>query len=262
MIYIESRENKIFKELKKLKNKKYRYEKKSYLIEGLRFVEDAVKSKVPIESIIFTEDFTKRHGKEASELLAFNNLPQIIMKDSLFRELSDTENPQGVLAQVSLSFAKPQVNAGIFVLVDKIQDPGNLGTIIRTADAVGASAVICTKGTVDFLNEKVLRSTMGSIFRVPVILEDENYTYIRGLSSQGYNIIGTSLGADRSIYDFDLSSKVVFCIGNEASGLSEEVLSLCHNTAIIPMVGPLESLNASVAASVVLFEALRQRIKK
>ena len=141
---------KYFKELKKLKNKKYRYEKKSYLIEGLRFVEEAVKSKVPIESIIFTEDFTKRHSREAGELLAFNSLPQIIMKDSLFRELSDTENPQGVLAQVRLSFAKPQVNAGMFVLVDKIQDyHGNMGTIIRTADAVGASGVIFTKGTVD-----------------------------------------------------------------------------------------------------------------
>lgn len=262
MIHIESKDNKIFKELKKLKNKKYRYEQKRYIIEGYRFVEEALKSKVRIEYIIYTQDFVDKHYEEMQTLLSGNNLLEIIIKENFFKEVCDTETPQGILAVVEFQFPKPNTKEGIYVLVDQIQDPGNLGTIIRTADAVGASGVICTKGTVDFLNEKVLRATMGSIFRVPVILEDENLSFSKALKDNSYEFIGTSLKANKSVYDLDLSKNVVFCIGNEASGLTTKILTFCNYGVIIPMMGNLESLNASVAASVVMFEALRQRLKK
>lgn len=262
MIYIESKDNKILKELKKLKNKKYRYDNEKYIIEGYRFVEEALKSEVKIEYIIYTQDFLNKHHEEMETLLSGNDLLEYTIKENLFKEVCDTENPQGILAVVKFQFPKPDTKKGMYVLVDQIQDPGNLGTIIRTADAVGASGVICTKGTVDFLNEKVLRSTMGSIFRVPVILEDEDLSFSKLLKSNSYEFIGTSLQAHKSVYHIDLSQNVVFCIGNEASGLSEKILTFCDSKVIIPMMGNTESLNASVAASVVMFEALRQRLEK
>ncbi|WP_040211972.1 TrmH family RNA methyltransferase [Clostridium polynesiense] len=262
MIIIESKDNKVFKDIKKLKSKRYRYEKKLYIIEGYRFVEEAIKSGAEIESLLYTSSFMEKHDEEMQQLLSGNYSSQYILKDSLFKDICDTENPQGIIATVKFKFPQPEIKRGIFVLVDRIQDPGNLGTIIRTADAVGALGVICTKGTVDFLNEKVLRSTMGSIFRVPIITEKENLNFSASLKSQGFKFIGTYLKAEKSIYDLDLSEETVFCIGNEASGLSDEILNFCHEKAIIPMVGNAESLNASIAASVVMFEALRQRLKK
>ncbi len=257
MIYIESKDNKLYKELKKLKSKRYRLMYNRYLIEGLRFAHEAVKSEVKIFRLILTEEFYIKHQ---GELEIFKGTDIIILKENLFNELSDTEKPQGIIAEVELIKIKPEIKDGMFVLVDRIQDPGNLGTIIRTSEAVGALGVICTKGTVDYLNEKVLRSTMGSVFRMPIIIEEEEMTFTRFLKGEGFKLLGTSLQTDNSIYHCDLSGKIVICIGNEGSGIGSEVLDLCDMRAIIPMPGKAESLNAAVAASVIIFEALRQRL--
>ncbi len=258
MIYIESKDNKLYKELKKLKSKRFRQLNNKYLIEGYRFVEEALKSKSDVLHIVVALGFYEKNKED--KLLRELDHSLLIIKDSLFNELCDTETPQGILAEVKLKINSPVVEDGLYILADKLQDPGNLGTIIRTAEAVGAKGVICTKGTVDYLNEKVLRSTMGSVFRMQVILEEENLTFTKLLKSKGYKLIGTSLQTDKSIYDFNLSGNIVICIGNEASGISDEIMSLCDYKAIIPMVGEVESLNASVAASVIMFEALRQRL--
>lgn len=257
MIYIESKDNKIYKELKKLKNKRYRLTYNRYLIEGLRFVEEAVKSEVKIIRLIMTEEFYNKH---AEDLDIFTGISMVLLKDSLFNELSDTEKPQGIIAEVEMMDLKPEIKDGIFILVDRIQDPGNLGTIIRTAEAVGALGIICTKGTVDYLNEKVLRSTMGAVFRMPIILEEEDMTFIKTLKENGFKLLGTTLQTNNSVYDCDLSGRIVICIGNEGNGISSEVLDLCDMRAKIPMPGKAESLNAAIAASVIIFEALRQRL--
>ena len=257
MIYIESKDNKIYKEIKKLKSKRYRLTYNRYLIEGLRFVEEAVKSQINIIRLIMTEDFYNKHREDFD---LFTGLSIVLLKDSLFHELSDTEKPQGIIAEVEMMNLRPEIKDGIFILVDRIQDPGNLGTIIRTADAVGALGIICTKGTVDYLNEKVLRSTMGAVFRMPIILEEEDMTFIKGLKENGFKLLGTTLQTNNSVYDCDLSGRIVICIGNEGNGISSEVLDLCDMKAIIPMPGKAESLNAAIAASVIIFEALRQRL--
>jgi len=257
LIYIESKDNKVYKELKKLKNKRYRLAYNRYLIEGLRFAEEAVKSEVNIIRLIVTEEFYNKHKED---LDIFIGIPTVLLKDTLFNELSDTEKPQGIMAEVEMRNLIPEIKDGIFVLVDRIQDPGNLGTIIRTAEAVGALGIICTKGTVDYLNEKVLRSTMGSVFRMPIILEGDDMLFIKSLKEKGFKLLGTTLQTSNSLYDCDLSGKIVICIGNEGNGISSEVLDLCDMRAIIPMPGKAESLNAAVAASVIIFEALRQRL--
>lgn len=163
MINIESKSNSLFKDLKKLKDKKkYREEKKQYIIEGFRFVKEAIKANAYLESIIITENF---YNKEKIFIDSINEqgLKIIIMSKILLDELCDTENPQGIIAVVQIN-DKILKEGNTVILVDKVQDPGNMGTIIRTAHAVGARGIITTKGTVDIYNDKVLRSSMGSIF--------------------------------------------------------------------------------------------------
>ncbi|NHN34550.1 RNA methyltransferase [Paenibacillus sp. S3N08] len=148
---------------------------------------------------------------------------------------------------------------GLVVVIDGVQDPGNLGTIIRSADAVGATGVLLGKGTVDLYNPKTVRSTMGSLFHLPIASGDL-HALLPAAAEQGVAIVTTSLQATSSCYDFDFRRPVWFVIGNEGQGVSAEVSALSTEQILIPMQGKAESLNAAMAATVVLFEAMRQRV--
>lgn len=257
MLFIESKNNNLFKEIKKLKEKKYRNQNKQFLIEGLRFVEEAIKNNAKIEKILYTESFKEKHGDKLS---LDSDIEQIVLSENLLKELSFTEKPQGIIAVVSIE-KKEMKDGDIVVLVDKVQDPGNMGTIIRTAHAVNASALIITKGTVDIYNDKTLRSTMGSIFKVPII-EDDDLSIVKTLKEQGFKLVVSSLQGENSFFEEDLRDKVIIAVGNEGNGISDDVYLLADKKVKIPMPGDAESLNVAVATSIMLYEKLRQNIVK
>ena len=145
-----------------------------------------------------------------------------------------------------------------YLLCDKLQDPGNLGTIIRTAHAAGVDGIILTKGTVDIYNEKTIRASMGSLFHIPVIYDDKDNTIVKGLCNKGFSLLSTSLEGDKDFFEEDLSGKLIISVGNEGNGVSKEIYELSDKKVKIPMPGGAESLNVAIAASIILYEKVRQ----
>lgn len=257
MLEIESKNNNLFKEIKKLKEKKHRIKSNKYLIEGLRFVEEAIKSKVSIDSIIFTESFKE---KNPDLFLKINeNIKLIQMNEALLKQLCSTENPQGIVGVINMQ-NKELKSGELVVLVDKVQDPGNMGTIIRTAYAAGAAGIVMTKGTVDIYNDKTLRSTMGSIFYIPIV-EDDSLDFVKSLKKEGYKLVVSSLQGKNNFFEENLQGKVMIAVGNEGNGVSDEVYDIADIKVKIPMPGEAESLNVAVATSIMIYEKIRQSFK-
>ncbi|MBI6026489.1 TrmH family RNA methyltransferase [Clostridium perfringens] len=257
MLEIESKNNNLFKEIKKLKEKKHRINSNKYLIEGLRFVEEAIKSKVSIDSIIFTESFKE---KNPDLFLKINeNIKLIQMNEALLKQLCSTENPQGIVGVINMQ-NKELKSGELVVLVDKVQDPGNMGTIIRTAHAAGAAGIVMTKGTVDIYNDKTLRSTMGSIFYIPIV-EDDSLDFVKSLKKEGYKLVVSSLQGKNNFFEENLQGKVMIAVGNEGNGVSDEVYDIADIKVKIPMPGEAESLNVAVATSIMIYEKIRQSFK-
>ena len=249
----------LIKDTKKLKEKRFRALRNQFLVEGFRFVEEALKSTFQVPYIFLSEEALERwQSFQINEKLQSASKLYIV-KEEILKLLSCTETPQGVIAVVNQNNLQFAVKEGFYVLVDRLQDPGNMGTIIRSAHAAGASAVITTKGTVDIFNEKTLRATMGSIFNIPII-EDKDLRIVDALKSRGFKLIVSSLEGSESFYEVDLTENVIIAVGNEGSGISEALYKLGDIKVKIPMPGSAESLNAGAAASIMMFEAVRQKL--
>lgn len=261
---ITSSSNTIIKEIKSLHRKKDRWAKNSFFVEGVRGVEDCIKSGIRVEYLVYSDMLLSTNGgQQLLEEISYKDYKIYYISDKLFKEVSDTEKPQGILAVVKLHLKNIKEalleKNNFLVLLDRIQDPGNLGTIIRTADAFGANGVIVTEGCVDVFNPKTIRSTMGSIFHVPIIYYGCIKEAIRDLKAYNIKIITTSLAAKKYSYEIDFNTSFSLVIGNEASGVSEEVIEASDSLIKIPMTGQAESLNAAIASSVIMYEALRQK---
>lgn len=257
MILIESKENKIYKETKKLKDRKNRSKNSKYIIEGFRLVEEAFKAGLPIEYLLISTE-----GKEKYEYFlgkySSRNVKKYEINEGLLKDICSTEKPQGVAAIVSMCDSSMKLEGDFYLLCDKIQDPGNLGTIIRTAHAAGVDGIILTKGTVDVYNEKTIRATMGSLFYVPIINDDENNSVTKKLIDKGFSLLATSLEGDKDFFEEDLSGRIIVSVGNEGNGVSEEIYNLSDKKVKVPMPGGAESLNVAIATSVILYEKVRQ----
>lgn len=258
---ITSKENSVIKHIVKLKEKKYRKEFGEYIVEGAKIVKEAIEENAEIKYIIIDEnaksnDLIEKHLKQYLE-----NIDYIQVPNNIFKIISDVEQPQGVLAVIEKNNKNNNVDysSDLILALDDIQDPGNLGTIIRTADSVGLTQILISKGTADPYNSKVIRSTMGAIFRVNIIECDDLVKILKDVKENNFNIMVTSLQANKSIYELDLKQNVVV-IGNEAKGVSKEIIDLADNKVIIPMLGKTESLNASIATGVILYEYVRQKL--
>ena len=260
MIYIESKENSLFKETKKLKEKRNRSKEGKYLIEGFRLVQEAFKANMEIEYLVISEGSEDKLNEYLNEYI--NEEKIYIMKKNLFTMLTSTETPQGAIAVVKNKELQKDIEGEFFLLCDKVQDPGNLGTIIRTAHAAGVDGIILTKGTVDIYNDKSIRSTMGSLFYVPIIQDDEDLSFVRKLKDEGFSLVATSLQESKDFFESDLKGKIILSVGNEGNGISEEVFSLADKKVKIPMPGGAESLNVAIATSIILFEKVRQNLSK
>lgn len=257
---ITSKDNETIKHIKKLKEKKYREEYKEFIVEGIKMIEEAISEGAKIKSIIICED-CKTQGAIPNELMyEIAKLNCIYVAEKIFNTITDVINPQGIMAVIEKPQAKENTidfSANVSLLLDNIQDPGNMGTILRTADSLNMKQIIVSKGSADVYNLKVVRSTMGAIFRVKVIEVEDLSKVIKEMKKHKIKVYATDLQTDKSIYDVDyLKSAIV--IGNEANGVSSRVLEEASERIKIPMIGKTESLNAAVATSVILYEAFRK----
>lgn len=257
MIFIESKENSLYKETKKLKERKNRNKSGKYIIEGFRLVQEAFKAGVSIDYLVVTTDGKNKLDSYLEQYID-GNMKIYQMTDSLFKDLISTEKPQGILAVINMEEKNINTDGKFYILCDKVQDPGNLGTIIRTAHAAGVEGIILTKGTVDIYNEKTIRSTMGSMFYIPIHYDDDNLSLTKKLKDEGFNIVVTSLATDKDFYQEDLKGKVILTVGNEGNGVSNEVFELADTKVKIPMPGNAESLNVAIATSIIIYEKVRQ----
>jgi len=250
---IRSKDNRIFKECQKLSQKKYRDREGLYLIEGENLV-----GEVPADDLVYViyRDGCQRKLDDSEKAYW--------MEGRLFDKLAQTETSQGILAVVR----KPVINPedlkhridrnGNVIVLDRLQDPGNIGTIIRTAEGAGYEAVITMKGTADVFSPKTIRAAAGAVFRIPIIQVEDNRE-LRNLAEKlSKRLVVTGFDTDRYYFDEDLSKGIALVIGNEGSGISKELMEMADIKVKIPMEGNLESLNASVAAGILMYEAKRQ----
>ena len=249
--------------IKKLKDKKYRDEAGLYIIEGVKMIEEAIVANAKIDKIVVCEECLKTGDIEQKLLYEIAKYDCIYVNAKVFNFLTDVVAPQGILAVLEKpsKTEKIQYDQDIILALDGIQDPGNLGTILRTADSVNLKQIIVTKTTADSYNPKVVRSTMGAILRVKVIETDDLVATLKEIKKNKFKVVVTSLDTNDSVYDIEYNKKVIV-IGNEANGVSKEVQAIADNRVKIPMLGKTESLNASVATGIMLYEYVRQKINK
>ena len=240
-----------------------------YVVEGPRMLEEA-----PVDSVrkvYVTEEFLKKCGaadpdrRQQSISGKLKACGYEVVSPQVMDKMSDTSANQGILALLSWPaydweglLAKPD---GVYLVLEDLQDPGNLGTIFRTAEGAGVSGMILTKDTVDIFNPKTIRATMGSIYRVPFLYADSAAEAIERLKKRGIAVYAAHLKGTQSYDCFDYTKGCAFLIGNEGNGLRRETAAMADTYVRIPMTGQLESLNAAVAAAILMYEAARQRWK-
>ena len=251
--------NKKYKLIKSLLQKKSRTSEGLFTVEGIKSVLDAVSSDFEIKYIVMSESFAKDDSDFASD-----DFDVLIVKDEIYGGLCDTLTPQGVMAVIRIKDNPTAVYINpskLYIYCDNVKDPGNLGTIIRTADAAGFAGVFLSPGCVDLYSPKTVRSSMGSFFNIE-ILNDFGYNELFELKKQGFNLYCGALSMDSRTYtEIDFKKPTVIVVGNEANGVSDDILNQCEHI-IIPMYGRAESLNVGVACAVLMYEAVRQRGEK
>lgn len=239
-----------------LKKAKARNEQDVFLIEGLKMFQEAPRDR--IQKIYIAESLYDEKGKDM-----FRGLEAEVLSDHVFSAVSDTKTPQGVLCtvrQYHYTLADLLTGEAPHLLVlESLQDPGNLGTIMRTAEGAGADGIILTRNSVDMYNPKVIRSTMGSVYRMPFFYTDDLEEVLQALRKDGIRTYAAHLQGENNYDQEDYRTGCAFFIGNEGNGLSGELSRKADIRIRIPMHGKLESLNAAVAASILMYEVCRQR---
>lgn len=241
-----------------IKKAKARNESGLFVAEGLRIFKEIPREQ--IDSIFVSESFLKE--EERKHLIG--GMKYEVLTDEVFQVMSDTKTPQGILALVKQHAYTPEdltrvPGPAFLMILENIQDPGNLGTIIRAGEGAGITGVLMNSTTADIYNPKVIRSTMGSVFRVPFAYTDNLTDSILQLKKKGIKLYAAHLNGRNNYEKEDYTVDTGFLIGNEANGLTEDTARLADAYIKIPMLGSVESLNAAVAASVLMFETARQR---
>ena len=260
---ITSTANQKVKKVLDIKKRKGCSKNSLFLIEGLHLIEMALNADIPISEVFFTETFSsKKEGQQILRRITEHTSSIFHVSDQVFSKLAETEAPQGIIAVAAcrtlpLESLHVKTNA-LLVVSDGIQDPGNLGTIIRTADAAGADAIVMLPGTCDAYSPKVVRASAGSLFSIPMscAATDELLDWLR---FRGIQLIVTAVDAESSLFKEDLTGPLAFAFGNEAHGV-QDFLERAANTVLrIPLYGKAESLNVAASAAICLYETARQR---
>ena len=251
---ISSRSNRVVKYLKSLSLARNRQRDGRFLIEGVRIVEDAAEREGCVEKLIVTPQ-AMYNDRVSAMVEAANEAGVDLMwvADRVMDYISETKSSQGIMAQVRpVHFTEDDLEKGqipIVVVAHMLQDPGNIGTIIRVAEAAGIGGVVTTPGTVDFYNPKALRATMGSIFRIPAIKADSLEGFIERFKKKGYKIAAAMVSVKTRYFDLDYSEPTVIILGQEGTGLPVEAYNLTDTQISIPMATMIDSLNVAGAAS-------------
>lgn len=250
MQHISSTQNKIYKLIKSLRQKKARTAENMYCVEGVKGCFDALNKGADIKITAVKESLYK-----SMDFSAFSDISFYTVNDNIFDSLCDTKNPEGIICALAVKDKNiSNLNGGLYIYLDSVADPGNCGTIIRTCDACGASGVLLSAGCVDLYNPKTIRSSMGSFFSTDVYT-NVSLNDIAALKEKGYSLICAALSDTASDYKTaSYPKKTILVIGNESNGISNSCLSLADETVIIPIIGGAESLNASVAAGILMYE--------
>jgi RNA methyltransferase, TrmH family len=244
--YIQSSKNPVVKQWKKLLTKKGRDQSLTYIVEGFHLVEEALKQDDTVIELILVE------GVEIPNKWNPDGIEMVHVSEEVGKALADTETTQGVFAVCRQKDSEALNESKTFLLLDGLQDPGNIGTIIRTAEASGIDAIVLGKGTVDLYNPKVLRSAQGSHFHLPIIKGDLS-EIIPVLKEKGIPVYGTALENGEEYTTVKTQESYALIVGNEGSGMSGEILSLTDQNLYIPIYGKSESLNVAIAAGILLY---------
>ncbi len=239
-------------------NRKDRRHERLFVIEGVRLVEEAVRSGARFALTVYNPEQLGTTDRGAALQAALSSMPNTYAAPAeVIEAITDTVSPQGVVAAVGWPELEPG-RSGVQLVLDAVQDPGNVGTLLRTAEATGVSQVICLAGSADVYSPKVVRAAMGAHFRLPIV-QDVDWDEAPSLLIAADNVYAAVANATMPYYAADWRQPSALVVGNEANGVSDVGLAVATKHISIPMVGPVESLNAAVAGSVILFEALRQR---
>ena len=255
MQVITSKDNEFVKHVKKLKEKKYRDQSQEFIIEGIKLVKEAIEGKANIKQIIICDNCedTGIIPKDLMYEIAKYNC--IYVTENILKTMSDVNAPQGIMAIIGRNNKEKDIDYSqdIIVALDDIQDPGNLGTILRTVDSIGLNQILVSKGTADCYNPKVVRSTMGAIFRIKIIECEDLEQTLKETQKNNFKLIVSSLQTNNSLYDINF---------DKANGVEPQIQKMADEKIKIPMLGKTESLNASVATGIILYEYVRQKITK
>ena len=257
--YIESAQNRLVKRLHGLKLRKNREKEQVFVAEGIRFVGEIPKD-WPVECYVVSASYAAEHDITDLEKRA----EVYVLTDHLFADAAETENPQGIMAicgrkEYDLAEMLEKKNA-FFLMAEEMNDPGNLGTVIRTADAAGAHGVIIPKRRSAGLTAVVAKTSAGAVAHVPVARVANLPSLLKELKEEGVWVFGTAMNGSTSLYQADLKGPAAIVIGSEGDGMTRLAAENCDFLVSIPMRGKLNSLNASAAAAILLYEAVRQRM--
>lgn len=247
MVEITSSKNQKIKDIYSLYDKKERNLKKRFLVEGYHLVDEAFKAKRLCSIITKNKKDFEKYGKDG-----------YLVNDEIIKKLSSTVNSQGIIGVVDMdSYNDKQIenfvkNGKSFIILDNVNDPGNLGTIIRTAASLGVDSIFISEDTVDLYNDKTIRSTQGAIFKIPVI-KTELKDIIKILKNNNVYIYGTALDAKVTLEEVDKKEQIALVFGNEANGVRKEIQELVDQKFVIPMKNDVESLNVAIACAICIY---------
>jgi RNA methyltransferase, TrmH family len=263
---VTSKENKAVKFLASLAEPKVRKKEKAFLIEGVKMVEEALRDRLGVKQVIAAPSLTQHHGKGVIKLAEMHGIPLLWISERLMDHVAESKTPQPVTAVVEMREHSEEAlmahDSGLIVIAHRLQDPGNLGTIIRTAEAVGASGVAITANSVDPHNPKTIRASMGSLLRVPVVKLTDVRGFLMKCRQKGFQTTALVLNGNHTLFELDLKKPTVIIVGQEGSGLQGEILEGIDLRVRIPMAETIDSLNVATSAAVILYEAMRQRMKR
>lgn len=263
---ITSKDNQSIKGLHALSDSKHRKKEKAFLIEGVKMVEEALRDGLGVKTVIASPSLVQHHGKGILKLAEARSVDVLWISERLMDSISESKTPQPVMAIVTMrEFSENALlanEAGLIVIAHQLQDPGNLGTIIRTAEAVGASGVAISTNSVDPFNAKAVRASMGSILRVPIVHVGDTTTFVKECKQKGFQTVATVLTGKQTHFDIDLQKPTVVILGQEGAGLPKEIMEDIDHGVRIPMASTIDSLNVATAAAVILYEAFRQRMMR
>lgn len=261
---ISSVNNELIKETCDLKLKKYRTICDAFIVEGARSTEEIITSGWEVLRVFVDMSADSQRISTILTDLEGMGIPVFEVTSDVMRRLSDTDAPQGILTVVRRKMYElnhfNQGENGLLLVLDEIRDPGNLGTIVRTADAAGVNGIILLEGCADLFSPKAVRATMGSLFHLPIKVEQNKEEFINWCAASDWSIWSSSLEGGESIYVEKLPERTAIVMGNEAEGVSKELLVASEKSVYIPMPGRAESLNVAIATGIILFECVRRKL--